>query len=91
VSIVDTTSVQTVGGSKSFSNSVTFNGGFTANSGVVFNSSVSLTASQTIGWNSSGNVTFSATSGGTAIPATAAFFLRIVIDGVSYKVPVYNA
>lgn len=90
VSVVDTTSVQTVGGSKSFSNSVTFGGGFTANSGVIFNSSVSLTASQTIGWNSSGNVTFSATSGGTATPATAAFFLRIVVDGVPYKVPVYN-
>ena len=40
---------------------------------------------------SSGNVTFSATAGATALPANVAFFHRIIVDGTPYKIPVYNA
>jgi hypothetical protein len=91
VSVVDLTTTQTIGGNKGFSNSVSFGGGFVANAPVSFNSSLSIAASQTVGWNSSGNVTFSATGGASTVPTLAALFLRIIIDGTSYKIPVYNA
>ena len=81
--MVTTDTVQTITALK------TFTGGVSAN-GILVDNGVQIGANGTIGWSSTGNVTYSATGGFATLPANAQGFLRVVIDGTSYKVPYYN-
>lgn len=74
-SFVDLTTDQTVGGIKTFSGPIIANGGIISND-------ITLAASNTLNWISSGNIsgTVGALNG----------YLRIKIDGNTFKIPFYN-
>ena len=72
----------------SWSGTNTFSGGTFCNGGLGMGGTIQMN-SNTIGWASSGNVTYTATSGAVAYPAYIDGFLRIYIDGTVYKIPFY--
>lgn len=75
----------------SLSGANTFSGSSNVFNNIVYASGGLNIGSGALASSSSGNVTFSATAGATALPANVAFFHRIVVDGTTYKIPVYNA
>lgn len=78
-STVDLTSIQTMTGYKIFSG------------GIASNTDILLGSACTVNFSSASNVTFSAGAGASSLPSNPVFFLRIVIDGTPYKIPVYNS
>lgn len=89
---VDTSTNQSISGIKTFGSSVVFNGDTQFNgTSNGFVTGLSISANQTVNWASTGNITSSATAGGaSALPATPSSYLRVKVDGVAYKIPLYN-